>query len=145
MGNLYLSFICITINLTTKTLTREDDSTLVRLHATKDYLDMLLLKSKYPNVKATFNMVPSLVRQLEEYCEGKTDTYLDLTMKPAESLTDGKNCSYLETFLNLIFGGKYPISRDTWNFIPSAIHRISMKTCTFGLPKNFVTYSFYLI
>jgi len=43
----------------------------VRLHATKDYLDMLLLKSKYPNVKATFNMVPSLVRQLEEYCEGK--------------------------------------------------------------------------
>jgi len=28
----------------------------------------------------------------------------------------GKNCSYLETFLNLIFGGKYPISRDTWNF-----------------------------
>jgi len=87
-------------------------------------------------------MVPSLVRQLEEYCEGKTDTYLDLTMKPAESLTDGEK---LFIFLNLIFGGKYPISRDTWNFIPSAIHRISMKTCTFGLPKNFVTYSFYLI
>jgi len=60
-------------------------------------------------------MVPSLVRQLEEYCEGKTDTYLDLTMKPAESLTDGEKLFILRTFLNLIFGGniQFPAIRGT--------------------------------
>ena len=107
MGNLYLSFIWHNHQPYYK-----DPDTgkmilpWVRLHATKDYLDMLLLKSKYPNVKATFNMVPSLVRQLEEYCEGKTDTYLDLTMKPAESLTDGEKLFILRNFFKSDFRRK---------------------------------------
>ena len=36
----------------------------VRLHATKDYLDMPLIAAEQPNLKITFNMVPSLLEQV---------------------------------------------------------------------------------
>ena len=34
----------------------------VRLHATKDYLDMPMLASEYPGLRITFNMVPLAAR-----------------------------------------------------------------------------------
>jgi alpha-amylase/alpha-mannosidase (GH57 family) len=67
---------------------------------------MLLLKEKYPKIKATFNMVPSLVRQLEEYGEGNTDTYLDLSLKPAEELNDGEKLFILRNFFKADFRRK---------------------------------------
>jgi len=42
----------------------------VRLHATKDYLHMVEVLEDYPRVHATFNMVPSLVEQLQGYVRG---------------------------------------------------------------------------
>ena len=36
----------------------------VRLHGTKDYLDMPLLLEKYENIKATFNLVPTFAKML---------------------------------------------------------------------------------
>ena len=39
----------------------------VRLHAVKDYLDMLLLIEEFPNIKQTFNLVPLLLDQIEDY------------------------------------------------------------------------------
>ena len=42
----------------------------VRLHATKDYLDMPLLAAQYTNLRVTFNMVPSLLEQIEDYAAG---------------------------------------------------------------------------
>jgi alpha-amylase/alpha-mannosidase (GH57 family) len=39
----------------------------VRLHALKDYYGMVAMLEEFPNVHVTFNMVPSLVAQLEEY------------------------------------------------------------------------------
>ncbi len=36
----------------------------VRLHAAKDYVDMAAILEQYPGVKATFNLTPSLLRQL---------------------------------------------------------------------------------
>ena len=42
----------------------------VRLHATKDYLHMVDVLEDYPSVHATFNMVPSLVEQLQGYVDG---------------------------------------------------------------------------
>ena len=59
----------------------------VRLHATKDYLDMLLILEKFPDVKITFNVVPSLLKQLREYERGITDIFLEHTLIPAEELT----------------------------------------------------------
>ncbi|HEX9016182.1 MAG TPA: glycoside hydrolase family 57 protein [Chloroflexota bacterium] len=42
----------------------------VRLHATKDYLHMVEVLEDYPDVHATFNIVPSLVEQLKGYVDG---------------------------------------------------------------------------
>jgi alpha-amylase/alpha-mannosidase (GH57 family) len=39
----------------------------VRLHATKDYLHMVEVLEDYPDVHATFNIVPSMVEQLQGY------------------------------------------------------------------------------
>jgi len=58
----------------------------VRLHALKDYLDMLLMATKHENVKVTFNLVPSLIEQLEYYSNGGSDRHLELTkMNAAEA------------------------------------------------------------
>jgi len=59
----------------------------VRLHAVKDYYDMASILRKYPKVHATFNLVPSLVLQLDEYAAGAKDNRQLLTEKPAAALT----------------------------------------------------------
>ena len=56
----------------------------VRLHATKDYYDMVAILDNYPKVKLNINLVPSLLVQLDEYSKGiAKDKFLDLTLKPA--------------------------------------------------------------
>jgi len=45
----------------------------VRLHATKDYVDMARRLEPFPRVKATFNFVPSLVDQIEAAAAGEPD------------------------------------------------------------------------
>jgi alpha-amylase/alpha-mannosidase (GH57 family) len=60
----------------------------VRLHGIKDYYDMPAILEQYPNVKQNFNLVPSLIEQLEWYTEQKgTDAFLEATKKPAAELT----------------------------------------------------------
>ena len=59
----------------------------VRLHGTKDYLDMVQILEKYPEIHQTFNLVPSLVEQIEDYVQGNIkDKFLDLSTKPASEL-----------------------------------------------------------
>ena len=53
----------------------------VRLHATKDYYDMVAILDNYPKVKLNINLVPSLLVQLDEYSKGiAKDKFLDLTL-----------------------------------------------------------------
>jgi alpha-amylase/alpha-mannosidase (GH57 family) len=60
----------------------------VRMHGIKDYLDMALLLDDVPEIHQTFNLVPSLVEQLEEHANGTlTDRFLELSYKKAEELT----------------------------------------------------------
>jgi alpha-amylase/alpha-mannosidase (GH57 family) len=60
----------------------------VRLHGTKDYLDLVLLLERYPKLHQTVNLVPSLILQLEEYVAGTAlDPYLKLSITPAEHLS----------------------------------------------------------
>lgn len=74
----------------------------VRLHGTKDYLDMLLMVQQYPRLKHTFNFVPSLLEQLEDYAEGHaTDDYLLLSRKPVNTLTPQDKQTILESFFDL--------------------------------------------
>jgi alpha-amylase/alpha-mannosidase (GH57 family) len=59
-----------------------------RLHATKDYWGMVKLLDEFPNFHATFNMVPSLCMQLEEYASGKfNEPWFSLAFKTTETLT----------------------------------------------------------
>ncbi len=61
----------------------------VRLHALKDYYGMVALLREFPTVRMTFNLVPSLLVQLEAFAADQArDRALDLSLKPAAQLTD---------------------------------------------------------
>jgi len=70
----------------------------VRLHALKDYLDMPLIAAAADGVRVTFNLVPSLLDQLEFYLAGGTDRHLELSALSVESLTDEQKHEILRTF-----------------------------------------------
>src|SRR2546430_17590460 len=64
----------------------------VRLRSTKDYHKMAALLEGYPRVRQTFNLVPSLLAQIEDYSapQGEqrySDLFLSLSKKPAAELT----------------------------------------------------------
>ncbi len=59
-----------------------------RLHALKDYWGMVRLLEEFPGVRVTFNVVPSLAAQLEEYASGLfEEPWFELGFRPAEDLT----------------------------------------------------------
>jgi alpha-amylase/alpha-mannosidase (GH57 family) len=60
----------------------------VRLHAAKDYVDMAATLEKYSDIQATFNLTPSLLRQLVDQEGGAKDLYQVHTEIPADRLTD---------------------------------------------------------
>ncbi len=60
----------------------------VRLRSSKDYLKMPALLDGYPNVRATFNLVPSLLAQIEDYGrEASVDLFLNLSRREASELS----------------------------------------------------------
>src|SRR5579863_1608578 len=60
-----------------------------RMHALKDYYGMVRILEDFPAVKQTFNLVPSMMAQVEEYAAGgAADPFLQLALKPAEELTE---------------------------------------------------------
>src|SRR5262252_2482532 len=59
-----------------------------RLHALKDYYGMVETLREFPKFHATFNVVPALGIQLEEYASGKfNEPWHSLAFKNAEALT----------------------------------------------------------
>jgi alpha-amylase/alpha-mannosidase (GH57 family) len=59
-----------------------------RLHALKDYWGMVAMLKEFPNFHATFNVVPSLGMQLEEYASGEfNEPWFSLAFKSADDLT----------------------------------------------------------
>src|SRR6202166_3724840 len=60
----------------------------VRLHALKDYYGMVKLLDEFPNVHQNFNLVPSLIAQIQDYVSGTAqDPFLNLAAKPARELS----------------------------------------------------------
>lgn len=60
-----------------------------RMHALKDYYGMVRILEEFPEMRQTFNLVPSMMAQLEEYASGTAaDPFLQMALKPAESLSD---------------------------------------------------------
>src|SRR5262249_22581085 len=63
----------------------------VRLHALKDYYGMPALLREFPTVRVTFNLVPSLLVQVEAFAENQArDRALELSLKPAADLSAGE-------------------------------------------------------
>ncbi len=70
----------------------------VRLHAIKDYLDMPLLLEEFPKIRQTFNLVPSLVEQLEDYAwHGAADEQLLLTTQHHEDYDQADRVAILSS------------------------------------------------
>ncbi len=73
----------------------------VRLHGLKDYYGMVALLREFPTVKVTFNLVPSMLVQLEAFARGEArDRHLDLGLKPAEALTEDERAFAIEHFFH---------------------------------------------
>lgn len=68
-----------------------------RLHALKDYWGMVKILEEFPRVHATFNMVPLLVEQIEEYASGRfKELWFEIVFAPAESLSPSQKRDALE-------------------------------------------------
>ena len=71
----------------------------VRLHAVKDYLDMVEILDNYPEIHQTFNMVPSLLEQIQDYAAGTAlDRHMELTLKSASDLSIEEKSEMLGLF-----------------------------------------------
>ncbi len=76
----------------------------VRLHAVKDYVALPRLFREYPSVRHTFNLVPSLLIQVQDYVEnGAEDVFLSLSRKNSLDLSKEE-----EEFLLRNFFSAYP-------------------------------------
>ncbi|MFH0917539.1 MAG: glycoside hydrolase family 57 protein [Candidatus Omnitrophota bacterium] len=83
-------------------LTQESDLPWVRLHGVKDYLDMVQILEKFPKIKLTFNVVPSLFEQVEDYNQSRVkDKYFELSRKPAAELTKAEKEFILQNFFSI--------------------------------------------
>src|SRR5215469_8947471 len=68
-----------------------------RMHALKDYYGMVRLLEEFPHIRHTFNLVPSMMEQVEEYAARTArDPYLEMALKPAENLTETERAFLLK-------------------------------------------------
>ena len=90
----------------------------VRLHALKDYYGMVKLLDEFPNVHQTFNLVPSLITQIQDYVAGTAkDPFLRVAAKPAKELSlEERKFAIQYLFqanpVNMI--GRYPRYHELW-------------------------------
>jgi alpha-amylase/alpha-mannosidase (GH57 family) len=62
-----------------------------RLHALKDYAGMVEILGDFPRVRQTFNLVPSMIAQIEEYAAGTaSDPFLECVVIRAEDLSESQ-------------------------------------------------------
>jgi alpha-amylase/alpha-mannosidase (GH57 family) len=73
----------------------------VRLHGIKDYWGMVALLREFPQVRMTFNLVPSLLVQLEAFAHDEAlDRHLALGLKPADALSEDERAFCVENFFH---------------------------------------------
>ena len=73
----------------------------VRLHATKDYLDMVELVQKHEGLRVTFNLTPTLITQLKELEDGVEDIYWVHTEIEATRLLDSQKTFIRNRFFDI--------------------------------------------
>ena len=73
----------------------------VRLHALKDYWGMVALLREFPSVRMTFNLVPSLLVQVDAYArEQARDRHLEIGLKPAAALSEDERVFCVQNFFH---------------------------------------------
>jgi alpha-amylase/alpha-mannosidase (GH57 family) len=97
----------------------------VRLHATKDYLDMALHLERHPSVRATFNLVPSLLDQLDDAVAGGSDLLFDLLRRPVASLNSAERAEVVRRGAMVP-----PHARERW---PAFRHLLATPAADAGL------------
>ena len=108
----------------------------VRLHALKDYYGMVKLLEEFPQVHQNFNIVPSLVAQIEDYNSGVfKDQFWEVAAKPAGELSlDEKH--FALTYFFQAHGermiGRYPRYRRLWEQVRAAGPDPAHADITFG-------------
>jgi len=71
----------------------------VLFHATKDYYDMVAILDEFPQVHQTFNLVPCLIEQINEYASGKAkDKYRRISSVKAAELSSEDKAFMLQYF-----------------------------------------------
>ena len=100
---LYLSFIYHMHQPYYKDLlTGEAEVPWVRLHGIKDYLDMVTILKDYPKIKITFNLVPSLLEQINDYNESNfKDKYYSLSYKSPQKLSLEEKKFIIDNFFHI--------------------------------------------
>jgi alpha-amylase/alpha-mannosidase (GH57 family) len=113
----------------------------VRLHALKDYYGMVKLLEEFPDIHQTFNLVPSLVAQLQEYVAGAVrDPFLEAASLRAAEM----NLAEKVFLLRYLFQAnadhmiaRYPRYRELWQEfhtppqeLPAAAERLTTADIT---------------
>jgi alpha-amylase/alpha-mannosidase (GH57 family) len=90
----------------------------VRLHSLKDYYGMVAVMRDFPSVHATFNMVPSLVLQIEDYARHKArESAYDVAFKPVSDVTAADREALLASAFQINYDNllhRYPRFRELW-------------------------------
>jgi len=91
----------------------------VRLHALKDYFGMVAMLRDFPTMHMTFNLVPSLVMQIQDYAqETAREPAYEVAFKPVPKLTGDDRRFLLESAFQLNHENllnRYPRFRELWD------------------------------
>ncbi len=90
-----------------------------RLHALKDYPGMVEILKEFPQVHQTFNLVPSMVAQIDEYASGlASDPFWECALLPAEDLSEAQHNFVLKYFFQANVDrliSRYPRYRELYD------------------------------
>src|SRR5438270_13963365 len=96
----------------------------VRMHALKDYYGMVKVLDEFPDVHQTFNLVPSLINQIQDYESGNAqDPFLEIASKPAADLSLGERhfaLQYLFQANPVHLIGRYPRYAELYDRVRSS-------------------------
>ncbi len=99
----------------------------VRLHATKDYLDMLTRLEDFKNIKLNFNISPVLIDSIEKYIQGAKDIHLKLLLCDIKDLDRDDKLFILENFFDVNYSNML-LSRSYYSLLNEKRVRCAAKT-----------------
>src|SRR5215218_3500649 len=111
-----------------------------RMHGLKDYYGMVKVLEDFPSVHQTFNLVPSMLVQIEEYATGNAhDAFLRAALKPAEQLTEADQSFILQYFFQanlarMIY--RYPRYGELYNTWQSSGNNLARARPALGRPGS---------